>query len=72
MFDADEVLGVEVPSRRGTHLATLLPLDKERNADRRRRAIADATAASALEPPRAPAGTAPLRCRHGGRGFASR
>jgi hypothetical protein len=49
-----------VDPRRGTHLCTLLPLDKERNADRRRRAIADATEASALEPARVPAGTAPL------------
>jgi len=49
-----------VDPRRGTHLATLLPLDKERNADRRRRVITDATAASAREPARAPVGTAPL------------
>jgi hypothetical protein len=30
-----------VDPRRGTHLATLLPVDKERNADRRRRALTD-------------------------------
>jgi len=49
-----------VDPRRGTHLATLLPLDKERNADRRRRAIPDAAAAPASAPTAAPAGTAPL------------
>ena len=49
-----------VDPRRGTHLATLLPLDKERNADRRRRAIADAAAVSASAPMAVPAGTAPL------------
>jgi len=49
-----------VDPRRGTHLATLLPLDKERNADRRRRAITDAAAVSAAAPAPPPAGTAPL------------
>src|SRR3982750_3412276 len=46
--------------RRGTHLATLLPADKERNADRRRRALGDPTAATAAEPAPPPAGIAPL------------
>jgi hypothetical protein len=49
-----------VDPRRDTHLATLLPLDKERNADRRRRAIADAAAAPASAPMAPPVGTAPL------------
>jgi putative transposase len=49
-----------VDPRRDTHLAILLPLDKERNADRRRRAIADAAAAPASAPMAPPVGTAPL------------
>jgi putative transposase len=49
-----------VDPRRGTHLATLLRLEKERNADRRRRAIVDAAAVPAATPMAAPAGTAPL------------
>jgi hypothetical protein len=49
-----------VDPRRGTHLATLLPLDKERNADRRRRALADPTAGARMEPSSPPPGTAPL------------
>jgi putative transposase len=49
-----------VDPRRDIHLVTLLPLDKERNADRRRRAIADTSAASASAPMTAPTGTAPL------------
>ena len=49
-----------VDPRRGTHLATLLPVDKERNADRRRRALVDPTVATAPEPVPAPAGIAPL------------
>jgi transposase InsO family protein len=49
-----------VDPRRGTHLATLLPVDKERNADRRRRQLAAAASAGApdAEPP--PVGIAPL------------
>src|SRR6185437_59354 len=46
-----------VDPRRGTHLATLYPVDKEKNAERRRRALAEVT-------PEAPAptqtGIAPL------------
>jgi transposase InsO family protein len=49
-----------VDPRRGTHLCTLLPIDKERNADRRRRALADATAGAELRPAPEPAGIAPL------------
>jgi len=49
-----------VDPRRGTHLATLLPLDKERNADRRRRALADPAAGARMEPSSPPPGTAPL------------
>lgn len=49
-----------VDPRRGTHLATLLPVDKERNADRRRRALLDAAAAGTPQPAPAPVGIAPL------------
>ncbi len=49
-----------VDARRGVHLATLLPLDKERNADRRRRALADPSAGVLPEPAATPTGTAPL------------
>jgi len=49
-----------VDPRRGVHLATLLPLDKERNADRRRRALADPSVGACAEPAAAPTGTAPL------------
>ena len=49
-----------VDPRRGTHLCTLLPVDKERNADRRRRAILDAAAAGTPQPAPAPGGIAPL------------
>lgn len=48
-----------VDPRRGTHLATLYPLDKEKNADRRRRALADPGAGSTPSPV-APSGIAPL------------
>lgn len=49
-----------VDPRRGTHLATLYPLDKERNADRQRRALPDAMVqASGTNEPRA-TGPAPL------------
>ena len=47
-----------VDPRRGIHLGTLLPVDKERNADRRRRALVDPSAGTAPAP--APVGIAPL------------
>jgi hypothetical protein len=47
-----------VDPRSGAHRATLLPLDKARNADRARRALAEATAP--LAPSRKPPGIAPL------------
>ena len=46
-----------VDPRRGMHLATLYPVDKEANADRRRRALADP---EPDKPARQPAGIAPL------------
>jgi hypothetical protein len=46
-----------VDPRRGTHLATLYPVDKEANADRRRRALAEPDPG---QPARKPAGIAPL------------
>ncbi len=46
-----------VDPRHGTHLATLFPLDKEKNAERRRRALTDAAPETVA---RAPAGIAPL------------
>jgi putative transposase len=49
-----------VDPRRGTLLATLYPVDRERNAERRRRALVDATPALAPEPAPEPAGIAPL------------
>ena len=49
-----------VDPRRDTHLATLFPIDKERNADRRRRALADSAAGARSEPTPPPTGTAPL------------
>lgn len=49
-----------VDPRRDVHLATLLPLDKERNADRRRRALADASPGALVQPAAAPIGIAPL------------
>jgi hypothetical protein len=49
-----------VDPRRGTHLATLFPLDKEKNADRRRRALADASAGATSQPAPPPSGIAPL------------
>jgi putative transposase len=51
-----------VDPRSGAHLATLLPLDREKNADRRRRALPrhdGAASDTAVESPRA-AGIAPL------------
>jgi hypothetical protein len=47
-----------VDPRTGVHLATLLPLDKVKNADRKRRVLPLDAAAPA--PPRKPAGIAPL------------
>ncbi len=47
-----------VDPRSGAHLATLFPLDKERNADRARRALTEITAP--LAPSRKPPGIAPL------------
>jgi hypothetical protein len=49
-----------VDPRRGVLLATLLPVDKERNAERRRRALIDPTAANNPEPATSPSGIAPL------------
>jgi hypothetical protein len=49
-----------VDPRRGTHLATLFPVDKERNADRRRRTLADASAGPTCTPQPARSGVAPL------------
>jgi len=49
-----------VDPRRGTHLCTLLPVDKERNADRRRRALVDPAVAGVPAPAAAAAGIAPL------------
>ena len=46
-----------VDPRRGTHLATLFPVDKERNADGRRRALADPGAGARSEPAPTPPGT---------------
>ena len=46
-----------VDPRRGTLLATLYPIDKEKNAERHRRALADATPTTATP---APTGIAPL------------
>jgi hypothetical protein len=47
-----------VDPRTGTHLSTLLPIDKERNADRRRRSLGP-VATSSEAPPRE-VGVAPL------------
>lgn len=49
-----------VDPRRGTLLAALYPVDRERNAERRRRAIVDATPALAPAQQPAPPGIAPL------------
>ena len=49
-----------VDARRGTHLATLYPVDKERNADRRRRALGEPGALLESEVASARAGIAPL------------
>jgi hypothetical protein len=47
-----------VDPRKGTHLATLLPLDKLKNADRARRTLAEAAAPP--KPSKRPVGIAPL------------
>jgi putative transposase len=47
-----------VDPRTGTHLATLLPLDKLKNADRARRVLADVE--TPPSPSRTPTGIAPL------------
>lgn len=47
-----------VDPRKGTHLATLLPLDKLKNADRARRTLAEA--ATPPSPSKRPPGIAPL------------
>jgi hypothetical protein len=49
-----------VDERRGTHLTTLFPVDRERNADRRRRALVDPTPGNAPQATPAPSGIAPL------------
>ena len=49
-----------VDPRRGTHLATLYPIDKERNADGRRRALVEPGVLPASEATSAPSGIAPL------------
>ena len=46
-----------VDPRRGTFLATLLPVDKQKNAERRRRALVDAAPTASIPPP---VGIAPL------------
>lgn len=48
-----------VDPRKGTHLATLLPIDKAKNADGRRRALSQDPGGALPEAPR-PAGIAPL------------
>ncbi len=49
-----------VDPRRGIHLTTLFPIDKERNADRRRRAVVELSATAESEVTPAHAGVAPL------------
>ncbi len=49
-----------VDPRTGTHLATLLPLDKERNADRQRRTLPDDSTSVDTHESSAPVGVAPL------------
>jgi hypothetical protein len=46
-----------VDPRRGHHLTTLYPVDKEKNAERRRRALVEPTP---VEPAPSPVGIAPL------------
>lgn len=49
-----------VDPRTGTHLATLLPVDKERNADGQRRALPDDSLSTDTSESPTPAGMAPL------------
>jgi hypothetical protein len=49
-----------VDPRTGTHLATLLPVDKERNADGQRRALPDDSMSPPTSESPAPVGMAPL------------
>lgn len=49
-----------VDPRTGTHLATLLPIDKERNADRQRRTLPDDSSSTAAPDDVPPVGLAPL------------
>jgi hypothetical protein len=49
-----------VDPRQGTHLATLLPVDKQKNAERKRRALTDDAAPPAIPEAPAPVGIAPL------------
>lgn len=49
-----------VDPRTGTHLATLLPVDKERNADGQRRALPDDSMSTDTSESSAPVGMAPL------------
>jgi hypothetical protein len=49
-----------VDARRGTHLCVLLPVDRARNAERRRRALVDPTLATRPEPAPGAVGIAPL------------
>jgi transposase InsO family protein len=49
-----------VDPRRGLHLTTLFPVDRERNAERHRRTIKDASSGTNPSPMRAPPGIAPL------------
>ena len=49
-----------VDPRRGIHLATLFPIDKEANPDRKRRTLVELNVKAQLEPRETPAGIAPL------------
>lgn len=49
-----------VDARRGTHLATLLPVDREKNAERGRREITDPTPGNSPDVETAAVGIAPL------------
>lgn len=49
-----------VDPRRGVHLTTLLPVDRERNAERHRRSLSEATAGNSPAPASSPSGIAPL------------
>lgn len=49
-----------VDPREGTHLCTLLPLDREKNSNRMRRSLRPLPTVPDAEPARSPVGTAPL------------